>query len=395
MPTDSASPKLPQILTFRTSVTIRMTSEERALYERVALLTGPTLVTRAEKNQLYGLPPPDEEDRLCVEKVGWTMAELKDKVAVSHVTLTQEEAGIILFGVTNNPSDLHSGKRNLLWSMDLGEEERQLVRKVSIFLSNAYDNAIHRLTSERYEELRRLDEPAREQRREQKRQEMHAAFAAQREAGRPKWVQEMLAAKLAHWGLVIFRTDYREGTDEKWHVFKGIYRMTAATVLRDCWSKANTLVTTQKSLLISDPKLDGASLDALRERFKRMRENGEIPSGRATDCFLVVDKAVFDRDIISTKPLFKPESPGNPDPWESTPSIRAVDPDYNNIDTSDFPGYITIPLPKVFDWLYYSFMSKSENWETRYLNTKTGPVEPMDPGAPYPVYRPGTEPTSV
>ncbi|TGO55846.1 hypothetical protein BOTNAR_0236g00140 [Botryotinia narcissicola] len=369
MSTDSASFKSPQILIFRTSVTIRMSPEERALYERVALSTDPTLVTRAEKNQLHGLPPPDEEDRLCVEKVGLTMAELKDKVAASHVTLTREEADIILFGVTKTSGDLHSGKRDLLWSMDLVEEEQQLVRKVNIFLSNPYDNAIHRLTSIRWDELRRLDEPAREKRREQKKQEMCAAWAAQRKAGRPKWVQELIDATitgdLLFSGQIIVKVQMRSGTPSK------------------------------KSFLVSDPELDGASLDILRERFKAMRENCEIPSGRATDCFLVVDEAVLDNNIISTKTLFKAKSPGDLDPWESTLSLRAVDPDHNNKDTSDFPGYITIPLPKVFDWLYCSFVSKSENWETRYLNTKTGPAEPMDTGAPYPAYRPGTEPPSV
>ncbi|THV55843.1 hypothetical protein BGAL_0003g00850 [Botrytis galanthina] len=389
MSTDSGSSTLHQFPTFLITKNLRMPPEDKALYERIALLTDPTSITRAEKNQLDGLPPPDEEDRLCVEKVGLTMAELKDKVAVSHVTLTQEEADIILFGVTWEPGNLASGKRYLLWSMDLVDEERQLVEKVQTSLGNPYDNAIKRLASKRWDELRRLNQSAREQRREQKAQKMRAAFAAQREAGRPKWVQEMLAAKLAHWGFVIFRTDYREGTDKKWHVFKGIYRMTAATVLRDCWSKANALVTTQKSFLVSDPELDGASLDTLRERFKRMRENGEIPSGRATDCFLVVDEAALDHDVISTKTLYKPKSPGEADPWDTTLSLRAVDPDYKDTDTLDFEGYIGIPLPKVFDWLYYCFISKNEDWKTRYVNTKGGPAEVMDPDAPYPAYRSG------
>ncbi|KAF7931261.1 hypothetical protein BELL_0797g00030 [Botrytis elliptica] len=389
MSTDSGSSNAPQFPTFSITKNLRMPPEDKALYERVALLTDPTSITRAEKNQLDGLPPPDEEDRLCVEKVGLTMAELKDKVAVSHVTLTQEEADIILFGVTWEPGNLASGKRYLLWSMDLINEERQLVEKVQISLGNPYDNAINRLASKRWDELRQLNQPVREQKREQKAQEMRAAFAAQREAGRPKWVQEMLAAKLAHWGFVIFRTDYHEGTDKKWHVFKGIYRMTAATVLRDCWSKANTLVTTQKSLLVSDSELDGASLDTLRQRFKRMRENGEIPSGRATDCFLVVDRAALDHDVISTKTLYKPKSPGEADPWDTTLSLRAVDPDYKDTDALDSEGYIRIPLPKVFDWLYYCFMFKSEDWKMRYVNTKGGPAEVMDPDAPYPAYRSG------
>ncbi|KAF7853631.1 hypothetical protein EAF04_010622 [Stromatinia cepivora] len=388
MASDSNSIDLSQLPKFR------MSPEDKALYEHVASLADPTLVTRAEKNQLFGVPPPDEEDHLCLEKVGLTMAELNNKVMTSSDTLSEVEVNIILFGVKWESSKPRANcRRNLLWSMNLVDEEQQLVAKVGDFLANAYDDKINCLAHER----KRAFDPARKQRRQQRMQEQRAAMAARWAAGQPKWVQDMLAAKLPQWGFVIFRTDYREGTDEKWRVFRGIYKMTADTVLRDCWSKPGGLNSTHKSVFISDPLMDGVDIDCLRQRFKTMRERREIPNGRATDCFLVVDETILNHPVISSKTLYKPKAPGDLNPWESTLFLRAVDPDYNEsvpvtsqANTSGFKGDITIPLPKVFDWLYYCFMSKSENWATRYLNTKGGPAELMSPEAPYPAYRSST-----
>ncbi|KAJ8060925.1 hypothetical protein OCU04_010005 [Sclerotinia nivalis] len=323
------------------------------------------------------------------------MPEINDKAMTSPDTLSEVEVDIILFGVTWDPSEEHSGKRNLLWSMGLMDEEQQLFTRVRSTLANPYDSEILRIANKRGDDFA----PVRRQRREQQVQEHRAAMAARRAAGRPKWVQEMLAAKLSHWGFVLFRTDYREGTDEKWRVFKGIYNMTAATVLRNCWCKSGGLNSTHRSVFISDPLMGGVDIDPLRQRFKTMRERREILNGRATDCFLVVDETILNHPVISSKTLYKPKTPGDLNPWESTLFLRAVDPDYSEpvpvtseANTSGCPGDITIPLPKVFDWLYYWFMSKSENWATRYLNTKGGPADLMSPEAPYPAYRSGTEP---
>ncbi|KAF7936223.1 uncharacterized protein EAE98_002442 [Botrytis deweyae] len=369
----------------------RMPPEDKALYERIATLEDPTSVTRAEKNQLLGVPPPDEEDRICKEKTGLTMAELENKVMTSSDTLSEEEVNIILFGVMWEPGKQSVNcKRNLLWSMNLVDEEQQLVAKVRDFLANDYDNEIHRLV---YNRNRALDAVIK-QRREQQR----AAMTARHVASRPRWVQELITAKLPQWGFVVFRTDYSEETDEKWRVFKGIYTMTGNTVLKDSWKRASPLIVTSQSIFVSDPVMDGADTDALRHRFKTMRERQEIPNGIAMDCFLVVDEAVLNHNFISSKTLYKPKPLGDRNPWEFALYLRAVDPDHNNpatitpqADTSDFTGEITIPLPKVFDWLYYCFMSKSEDWETRYLTIKGGPAELVGPETPYPAYRSGTE----
>ncbi|TGO25132.1 hypothetical protein BPAE_0087g00390 [Botrytis paeoniae] len=313
----------------------RMTPEDKALYERIATFTDPKSVTRAEKNQLFGLPPSDEEDRLCLEKIGLTVSEPNDKIMISSDTLSQLEVTIAMFGVTHVSGNLYSGKRDLLWYIEFEDEEKELVRKIHDFLENRYDiemKYLHQKRSEYYSQIR-------EQQREKREQACN---------------------------------DYWERTDEKWRVFRGTYNMTADIVLSRSWRQAFFLIETHRSRFVSDPLLDEASIDDLRQRFVTMRERGEFANGRATDCFLVVDDTVLDHDVISLKTSYKPKRPGKPDPWESTLSIRAVDPDYNNAvsmrsesNTSGFPGEITIPISKVFDWLYYSSMSKSEDWETR------------------------------
>lgn len=372
-----------------------MSPEDKALYEHIATLTDPTSVTRAEKNQLSGVPPPDEEDRICKEKTGLTMAELENKVMTSSDTLSEAEVNIILFGVMWEPGKSNVNcKRNLLWSMNLVDEEQQLVAKVRDFLANDYDNEVNRLV---YNRNRALDS-AIKQRREQQR----AVMTARHAASRPRWVQELITAKLPQWGFVVFRTNYSEETDEKWRVFQGIYTMTGNTVLKDSWKRASPLIVTSQSVFVSDPLMDGVDTDALRQRFKTMRERKEIPSAIAMDCFLVVDEAVLNHSFISSKTLYKPKPLGDPNPWEFTLYIRAVDPDHGDPVTitseaniSDFTGEITIPLPKVFDWLYYCFLSKSEDWKTRHLNTKGGPAELMGPETSYPAYRSGTERSST
>jgi hypothetical protein len=113
-----------------------------------------------------------------------------------------------------------------------------------------------------------------------------------------------------------------------------------------------------------------------------MQERNEIPNRIATDCFLVVDEAVLNHPVILSKTPYQPKTAGEPDPWQYTLFLRAVDPDYDVLapipsegDLSGYEGEITIPLPKVFDWLYYCFLTKSEDWETRYKVVKGGAAE--------------------
>jgi len=192
----------------------------------------------------------------------------------------------------------------------------------------------------------------------------------------------MYDAKLPQWGFIIFRTAYGEGTDAKWQGFRFTYDMTMTTVLCKCWRRAASLCPTHRSVFISDSSLDKADVDILRRQFKIMRVQNQIPDRIATDCFLIVDEAVLNHRVISSKIIYTPKAPGDLDPWQSTLSLRAVDPDHDASapapsegDLFEYEGEITIPLPRVFDWLYYCFLVKSEDWETRYKATRKGLAE--------------------
>jgi hypothetical protein len=56
------------------------------LYRRV--IADPGSATRADRNAVFRLPPPDEEDRLCVAKTGSTVPELRKKALTEPEKLT-------------------------------------------------------------------------------------------------------------------------------------------------------------------------------------------------------------------------------------------------------------------------------------------------------------------
>lgn len=120
-----------------------MKAEEKVVYLRVAAAADPASVTRAEKNQIFGQPPPDEEDRLCQEKIGITMEELKRKVMSDPETLTEDECDIILFGATYEWNRPRIGRPPLRMAF-LPDEEYRLASQVHELLANDYDDEISR-----------------------------------------------------------------------------------------------------------------------------------------------------------------------------------------------------------------------------------------------------------
>ncbi|ETS73624.1 hypothetical protein PFICI_14570 [Pestalotiopsis fici W106-1] len=345
-----------------------MSKELRELHERILAVGDPAAVTRAERNQISHRLPPEEEDRLCREKVGLSLPELKDKVMTSGAdTLTEDECAMILF------------RRAPYFEMDLLPDEKRLVQQVLELLANDYDQEVWRRT---YFRDRAFDQ-VRKERKAKIKQEKKAAMEAKIQSMRPLWVLDMFAAKLPRWGFVVFRTAYGVGMDDKWKLFTAIHSITAMKQFH-CWYRAQELKRNLEPLFVSESQLDGADIDTLRRRFKTMREQNEIPEGLATDCFLVVDKEVLNHPVITSKTQYQPKTPGAADAWDTTLPLTAVDPDYDESasvsddgESSGFKGTITIPLPKVFDWLYYCFHAKSEDWETRYKNTIGGPAEAM------------------
>lgn len=352
-----------------------LSPEERALYLRI--IADPASVTRADKNQVYEKPPPDEEDRLCKDKVGMTMEELKRKALSNPDALTEDECNILVCGVAKRNKS--SGRRSF-WKFHLAKDDRKLAGLVDEILYTQDDIEINRRANHH---LHDFDEVRAEQR-QNIRQQRIAERAAQMRAGEPRWVRHMFDAKLPRWGFVIFRTAYSEGTKYKWVLFQSIYDQHTLGQLHHCWDAAARLSSTHDPLPVSDPLLEGADIDTLRQRFKAMREQDEIPAGIATDCFLVADQAALDESYLKSKTRYKPKAPGELDPWQSAISVRVINPDYDASvpiasegELAGYKGEITIPLPKVFDWLYYSFLAKSEDWETRYKLVKGGPAEMM------------------
>jgi hypothetical protein len=64
------------------------------IYRRV--IADPRSATRADRNAVFGHPPPDEEERLCVAKTGLTLTELKEKASTDPQKLTLEGSKIVL-----------------------------------------------------------------------------------------------------------------------------------------------------------------------------------------------------------------------------------------------------------------------------------------------------------
>ena len=70
--------------------------ELEELYRRAA--ANPRSISRAERNTIWGHPPPEEEDRLCVAKTGHTRAGLVAKAVANPDELTLCEAQILCHG---------------------------------------------------------------------------------------------------------------------------------------------------------------------------------------------------------------------------------------------------------------------------------------------------------
>lgn len=353
----------------------RLSPEEKALYLRI--IADPASVTRADKNQVYERPPPDEEDRLCKEKVGISMEELRHKALSNPDAMTEDECNILTGGVKKREKS--SGKYPL-WKFHLIEDDMELSHQVDEILYTQEDFEIQRRAHHRHHDF---DEVI-EERRKRKRQQQFDERAAKMRATTPRWINHMSDAKLSQWGFVIFRTTYSGETEDEWKTFKWVYDGYRRAQLHHGWIRTNNISLLHRPLLVSDSSLEGADVDALRQRFKAMREQNEIPAGIATDCFLIVDQAALDNAVLSLESRYQPKALGEPDPWQYTFYIRAANPDYDASvpipsegELAGYEGEITIPLPKVFDWLYYCFLAKSEDWETRYKLVKGGPAEMM------------------
>ena len=393
--------------------------ELEELYRRAA--ADPRSISRAEHNAIWGYPPPDEEDRLCVAKTGHTRAELVAKALARPQELTLAEAVILnpACGVEYEVPVYDGGAGDLarfdMLLAQFGEELELKSTPLQKLLYEALDqlatvrspdevtavgNAIERKNAIEVAESEAMDVKVWEMEKSRR-----------LKVGTP-WMRAMLRAGLLEdgaecWGFVVFRTGcYYQGEagEAAWQRFREYLRKVAETSVMH-WYSGPELRPSLRVFFVEDKELEGASDVQLRERFGKMRDGtsgGEVlPKGIRTNCFLVADEP-----IIKSKAA---QTPYEPRYWDSLEMsfdildedpvvyIRAVDPDYVTIaalantdavvvrkdgedEMADFRGEATVALPRVFDWLHcVCFFAERgitptwgfrNGWSSIYVQTK-------------------------
>ncbi|KAL6362627.1 hypothetical protein LRP88_03920 [Fusarium phalaenopsidis] len=346
--------------------------EMRDLYRRAK--DDPESLSPAEKNRVFGRIPPEDEERLCQERLGCTKEQLYEKALTQVEDLSMLECDMIIRGCDYDWKNISNKATDLERIMKLSGEDRDLVLKGREAIKGP---AILRAAQKRkqYTKVR-----AAEARR--KSEQLKIA----RQGHRAAWVQAMVDRDLPRWGFVVMRTEYSDPrSDEAWKRFQERYD-TVGKLIMQSWSgrppKAELWLTLE-TVFVSDAALDGASADALRERFKSMRE--DLPEGIRRDCFLVQDKLLAETEWLTVRavnPNFDPEAP-----------LGTLEASYDSQETSitvqdleGFSGEIQLPLSKVFDWLHYSLLTDSETWERRYKQTMQKQPRTLVSYWPYPEY---------
>lgn len=382
---------------------------DEELYRRV--IASPASATRAERNLIRRLPPPEEEDRLCVARTGLTRDELQAKALSRPEELSYEAAKIATFGVL---FDADAG-------LDFMERREQLRRRYHEpsplqALQNAAEEALDRDRGEA-EKMARLNACRvwmavdRARREEEDRQWREAAIERRVKKGN-RWIRDVLEELQREgneeeeeeegaggcWGFVVFRTGcYGRGAEGEaaWRRFREYFdRIAEVSVLH--WDGGPLLWPLFRAVFVEDDEeLEGASDEQLRARFKRMREGGQLlPNGIATNCFLVADAAMIESEAVGKMFLPAKVDDVGTVKWmfdDPVVYIRAVDPDYHEDgqeagkeerDGGEMAGYrgeARVALPRVFDWLYWlCFIAKKPagldgrngGWRDIYLETR-------------------------
>ncbi|KAK3291683.1 uncharacterized protein B0H64DRAFT_409730 [Chaetomium fimeti] len=385
--------------------------EHEELYRRAA--TDPRSISRAERNAIWGHPPPEEEDRLCVAKTGHTRAGLVVKAIENKDELTLCEAQILCSGRSVNydipqyagPPSLDLLETSLLQYLKeptpLEKLRNEAVDQLSAVRSAEEVTAVTNATSRR-----RVFKMAEIEAREEKWREFERARRLK--VGTP-WMRGMLRDGLLEdgaecWGFVVFRTGCYHGDEGEaaWQRFRDYLPKVAATSILH-WNSGPELQPSLRVLFVEDKELESASNEQLRAKFKKMRDGARgdhLPKGIRTNCFLVADEAVIESEAAQAPytPRYTDDIEMGVEILDDDPVvyIRAVDPDYvapavpaeattketagditglrttptsgnsssvapepTNVgakeagdEMADFKGEATMALPRVFDWLH-------------------------------------------
>lgn len=345
--------------------------EMRALYQRAK--DDPESLSPAERNRVLGRIPPEDEERLCQERLGCTKEQLYEKALAQGDDLSMLECDMIIRGCDYDWKNTSNKATDLERLMRLSADDRTLILKGREAIKGP---SILRATEKRKQYTRvRAGEARRKA--ELLRQARHGH--------RADWVQNMVDRDLPQWGFVVMRTEYSDPrSDEAWEKFQERFD-TVGKLIMQGWSgrppKAE-LWKTLETVFVSDAALDGASVDALRERFKSMREG--LPEGIRRDCFLVQDKLLAEEwlTIRAVNPDFDAEAPLGTEDVSYTEQKTSI----TVKDLKGFCGEIQLPLSKVFDWLHYSLLTDSETWERRYKQTTQKQPRSLISYWPYPEY---------
>lgn len=336
--------------------TPRSDSELEQLYRRV--IADPQSATRAEYNTVWQWPPPEEEDRLCVEKTGLTRAGLVAKALAAPGELTRDEAQII-----HDPQGVNFAARPSVAELLRRRRERTpldaLRDEASASLSAAAGpdekaalmNALDRTTALERAETEAIQRDWDEWQRSERLR-----------AGSP-WARAMLRNGLlddgASWGFVVFRTGSYGGgpaADEAWRRFRGYFDSAAEAMILH-YNSGPLLWPKFRAVFVEREELEGATDEELRDEFRRMRRQ-ELPKGMRTSCFLVADRSAIECEAATTGFIVRHDngqvSPSvyiRPD--DAVAYVRALDPDFREDAMDGFPGAVKVALPRVFDWLHF------------------------------------------
>ncbi|WYZ42739.1 hypothetical protein EsH8_VI_000438 [Colletotrichum jinshuiense] len=394
-----------------------LSPETRALYARA--IENSAGLTAAELNRVFGRLPPEEEDEICRARVGTNRQAVISKAIAEPDTLSRAECDIVLRGPQYDSLDLSAVNAQLDAFIYLSPEELRLqsnayaeVRRITDWQNteaSAYHNAYERSVS-----IHKQNRAEMKRKREKKMEGLRAAA----ELPRPKWIQDLLDAQLPRWGFVCFRTGYITNNDNEaapslddaaldqlhgtlgnitndndeaapvpddasWDRLQWTFNDIAKIVLTHWWKRdGHLLYNTCKNVFISDRDLQGASNEDLRAWFRVLKDRDEIPEGVRRDCFLVADTGLLTSDYMARKYEFRGGD------W--VPYIKAVDADFNEAMgplEGGFTGEITVPMPKVFDWLHYTLFTNCETWQERHQQTTQETWQHITtPYVPYPGY---------
>ncbi|KAH8894261.1 hypothetical protein GQ53DRAFT_839891 [Thozetella sp. PMI_491] len=340
-------------------------------------IVDPASITRADENTIRGQPPPEEEDRLCATITGATRPELVAKAVAHPQDLTQDECKILVSSKGVNFRDEENlSLDELLEGIERRRRERNLLRENAIVaLNQASSEDTKQALQAAHSRLAAIQHA--EDEAYKSRWAEHEGERRLREG--TAWIRGMLKTGLLEngkdcWGFVVFRTGCYDD-DAAWEHFQACFSQTGETAVM--WFNLGPLIWPSfRAVFVSDPALNGASTEQLRERFKAMRDSGELPKGIRTNCFLIADAAAINSEATTMTYEMRRE-PG------PTVFIRAADPDYKpplaspsaatagcegketasqndanrearkEREAGGFTGEVTLALPKVFDWFHW------------------------------------------